>query len=99
MYYKMMEEIEAKVNSYLESLPCVSADELGLDRRCGHVYVDALAGVLIFSEESRVDYYGGFEYIPKELVQNMRGYKIYTEHERVEEAIKFYESHLDECQE
>lgn len=99
MYYEMMEEIEAKLHSYLETLPCVSADKLGLDRRCGDAYVDADACVLIFPDNSRVDYYGGFEYIDKECVQNLCEYKIYSEHDRVQDAIDFYEQHKEECQE
>ena len=63
----IVEEAEEEFRAALSELPYVSASELGLDRRCGHVWVSEMENVIISETSTRMlDYYGGFEYVKEE---------------------------------
>jgi len=90
----IIDEAINKVEQAVHQLPRVRADEIGLDRRAGFVYVDTDNQVII-AESGHIrslEYYGGFEYIDDDCTQTIGQFKIYgvEETSRVRDAIKFY---------
>lgn len=64
----------------------VPAHELGLDPRCGTVYVGE--DFIATEYPGGLDYYGGFEYIDSEYTQSIGAWKLYSnEADRVAEAL------------
>lgn len=89
--YDMVDAVNEVVRrNVLDNMEQVSADELGLDRRCGRVWVceDFIA---VEGGSQSLDYYGGFEYVDRDCVTVMGDYKFYSaEDDRVRDAIDVY---------
>ena len=103
-----LRDIEAEVNDtmnkFLNSTIEVSASDLNLDYRAGYgLYIDAdYAGAIIVekSRKASLEYYGGFEYINRDLVSEIGDYTIYYADEesdscRVRDAIASYDEKCD----
>lgn len=76
-------QLQDEIESTCRQVP---AHELGLDSRCGMVYVgeDFIAS----PNPGGLDYYGGFEYIDSEYTQSLGAWKLYSnESDRVAEAL------------
>lgn len=72
----------------------VSASTCGLDERCGTVYV--APNFIASKAPSRIDYYGGFEYIDKHDRWELGDYTIYTdESDRVRDALDAYQEFIE----
>ena len=87
----IIDEANTEFERALMELPHVRADKLGLDSRCGFVYVSEQES-LIIAEGSNVrslDYYGGFEYVNEEARQSFGRWTLYygDECERVQSAL------------
>ena len=54
------------VNEFIRDLPRVNAQEVGLDQRCGEVYVGGDFIAAYSYNDNRLRYYGGFGYISEE---------------------------------
>ena len=96
MLYDVVEAAEAQVQEWLEeNAEQVSASKLGLDERCGTVWVCDEAVVCESYSRGRLDYYGGFEYVDKEQVKAVGRYVIYEagyeDGDRVRECIERWE--------
>ena len=95
-----LEEIESVVNKQLQKAYRVRADACGLDCRCGWIYVCASEGWIAAwqgktgREQNRLEYYGGFEYIPYENVRTIGEHTFYFGCERVQDAIKIFEEKI-----
>lgn len=65
----------------------VPAKDLGLDERCGSVYVNVVDEVIIATNSRSIDYYGGFEYIREGEGRTTLGdYVFYSECDRVQDC-------------
>ena len=78
----------------------VSAEEVGLDSRAGHVFVSWKERWIAVPTHSvrRIEYYGGFEYIDHENKTVLGDYTFYDDgSDRVDECIDYYaEHHIDQ---
>ncbi len=82
-----------------EECEVVKPEDLGLDRRCGKLYMNLAEGVIAVHKDNRksLDYYGGFEYIDDSCIEYLGDYVFYlSEHDRVAEALEFYVIAKDE---
>ena len=91
--WELEQKVEELVNSYIEESEavCVNADQVGLDYRCGMVYISVADDFVAVSGNRSIDYYGGFEYIDsdyKTVIGNMTFYS--GEHSRVRDCIAYY---------
>jgi hypothetical protein len=59
----MLDEVNDMVEQQVVGMQRVAASALGLDDRCGCVYIDRNDEVIATANRSSLDYYGGFEYI------------------------------------
>jgi len=96
-----MWELEDKINELIQQFiedsdaVCVSADKVGLDRRCGMVYVSIDEDFIAVSGTSSINYYGGFEYIDSEYITGLGHMTFYSgETSRVRDCIDYYEENM-----
>lgn len=70
-------DVNALVNSFLDGRPEVSAEEVGLDRRCGNIIIGEDFIAKYKSSDNLLQYYGGFEYVDKEMRFELGDYVFY----------------------
>ena len=94
----MLDAINEVVRRPVEGMRKEPASRLGLDERCGMLFVDE--DTIVSYTGSRLDYYGGFEYIKEgEGRTTMGEYTFYTsEHNRVADAIENLMEFDGECE-
>ena len=83
---------EAVANELLENAEKVSADSLGLDYRCGRIWVGEDYLAVLANVDRNLQYYGGFEYVGQEYRLQIATVVFYSiEDERVNEHWSQYE--------
>jgi len=71
----LLDAVQEVVERHVQGMRSVQASELGLDSRCGMVWVDE--DCVVAYKGSRIDYYGGFEYIKDDDRREMGEYVFY----------------------
>ena len=95
----VMDEITYGVERFVAGMERVSADKLGLDIRCGRVYIDRNERVIVSDNVRSLDYYGGFEYIKEGEGRTTLGdYAIYNGADRVEDCFDRLEEVEEEAE-
>jgi hypothetical protein len=85
----LVDEISYQVERHVQGLRQVTANDLGLDMRCGRAYVDEDCIVVDSGNARSFNYYGGFEYIDDEDKRTLGDYVIYLNtSDRVQEALE-----------
>ena len=94
----MLDAINEVVERHVQGMRKEPASRLGLDERCGVLYVDEDA--IVAYTGSRLDYYGGFEYIKEgEGRTTMGEWTFYSsESNRVADAIEALMEFDGECE-
>lgn len=90
--FEVLSEVETLVETSInETFKSVSAEALGLDNRCGTLYIDKDSQVIAVSKsgDRRLNYYGGFEYIAEDCKFEIGDYVFYHNDERVEKCFDF----------
>ncbi len=87
---EMIDEIQYAVERHVQGLRRVSANDLGLDMRCGRAYVGENLDCIIEDGDARsFNYYGGFEYIDDEDKRTLGDYTFFLDtSDRVREALE-----------
>ena len=92
--WELEQQVEELVNKYIEDSEavCVGARDVGLDYRCGMVYVSVADDfVAVSGSGSSINYYGGFEYIDSDYITTIGHMTFYSgEHSRVQDCIEYY---------
>lgn len=88
----LINEINQRVEIFVGGLTQVTGADLGLDERVGRLYTDGFDGIAVHKEaDSRLQYYGGFEYIDKYYRQEMGDYVFYMAgDDRVEDCLSIF---------
>ena len=86
----MLDEVSYMVERHVQGLRRVTANELGLDMRCGRAYVSESMDCIVVDGDARsFNYYGGFEYIDSEDKRTLGDYTIFLDtSDRVREALE-----------
>jgi hypothetical protein len=94
----MLDAINEVVSRHVQGMRKEPASRLGLDDRCGMLYVDE--DTIVSYTGSRLDYYGGFEYIKEGEGRTTLGeFTFYTtESNRVADAIESLMEFDGECE-
>jgi len=94
----LLDAINEVVSRHVQGMRKEPASRLGLDDRCGIVWVDEDA--IVAYTGSRLDYYGGFEYIKEGEGRTTLGdYTFYSaDHSRVADAIECLMEFDGECE-
>ena len=87
---EMIDEIQYQVERHVQGLRRVTANELGLDIRCGRAYVgENMDCIVVEGDGHSINYYGGFEYIADEDKRVLGDYVFYLDtSERVRDALE-----------
>jgi hypothetical protein len=94
----MLDAINEVVERHVQGMRKEPASRLGLDERCGMLFVEE--DCIVAYTGSRLDYYGGFEYIKEGEGRTTLGdYTFYSsESERVADAIEALMEFDGECE-
>jgi hypothetical protein len=89
---EIVDEVSYAVERFVQGMERVPASQLGLDDRCGRVYIDRDERVIVVSGSRGIDYYGGFEYIKEGEGRTTLGdVVVYHGHDRVEDCFECLE--------
>jgi hypothetical protein len=96
-FNELIAEVTELSNSYVAKMNAVPANRLGLDPRCGKVFISN-DGVAVYKQNDRaIRYYGGFEYINDDDRHEIGDYVFYSNRAtRVDEALEYYFNIMDE---
>lgn len=99
--YDFLAEINDSVERFVSTLERTNAKALGLDPRSGYdLYVSEDTIVVDKSNDSKLQYYGGFEYVDNTYRNEVGNYVFYVVGEdnddRVAECLNFFYKELDE---
>jgi len=93
----LVDEVREMTDTFVAGMRKEPASRLGLDDRCGMVWVDKDA--IVSYKGSRLDYYGGFEYVKGDDRAELGDYVIYfATSDRVADAIECLMEHDGECE-
>jgi hypothetical protein len=98
----MIDAVNEVVERHVRRMERSSPTELGLDERCGPVYIDREEEVIaVQNSPSAIDYYGGFEYIKEGEGRMVCGdYTFFTtESSRVQDCFDHLNEVVDEVEE
>ena len=90
--WELEKQVENLVMQFLEESEAVyvSADQAGLDDRCGSIHISVNED-FIATHFRRIEYYGGFEYIDSDHKTTIGHITFYSgDHSRVRDAIDYY---------
>jgi len=95
----VLDEINNLVDRQVQGMERIAASKLGLDDRCGRVYIDRDDRVIVVEGSRGIDYYGGFEYIKEgEGRVTVGDYTFYMECDRVEDCFESLEDVAEEAE-
>ena len=97
-FSELEDKITDLVDLFIRDLPKVNASKVGLDQRCGEVYVGEDFIAAYSYNDNRLQYYGGFEYIDKEQRKQYGDLVIYlaeSDDDRVAECLEFFNEKVD----
>jgi hypothetical protein len=77
--FTLIDEVTELTDNYVGSnMEMVPANRLGLDPRCGKLFVSPECIAIHKANDRAVQYYGGFEYVDKEFRHEMGDYVFYS---------------------
>ena len=91
--WELEQQVENLVMRFLEESESVhvSADQAGLDHRCGSIHVSVSEDFIAVNSTYSIEYYGGFEYIDSDYKTTIGHITFYSgDHSRVRDAIAYY---------
>jgi hypothetical protein len=97
-FYYLESKIDHLVNLFIRDLPKVNASKVGLDQRCGEVFVGENFIAVKSYNDNNLQYYGGFEYIDKFQRKQYGDLVIYLardDDDRVAECLEFFNEKVD----
>jgi hypothetical protein len=92
----IIEAAEATLADWIaENAVYVRAESVGLDSRCGSIWVSESGVICTAANLGRLNYYGGFEYVDASCRMTIGNYTIfYAEDDRVAGVIENYQGEL-----
>ena len=89
--FKLIDEVTELTDSFVGSMQMVPAEQLGLDNRCGKLFVSPDCIGVYKGNDRAVQYYGGFEYVDKEFRHEMGDFVFYShEDDRIQGHLETY---------
>ena len=91
--WALCEEVSKMVDTFVRNnMTNTNAENLGLDSRAGYsLFVDDNCIAVHKSNDSKLQYYGGFEYIDAECRKDLGDWVFYlSDDERVSDCIEFF---------
>jgi len=94
--FSLIDDVTELTDSYIGTMKMVPANRLGLDPRCGKVFVSPDCIAIHKANDRAVQYYGGFEYVDKEFRHEMGDYVFYShEDDRIQGHLEDYLNNVE----
>jgi hypothetical protein len=89
--FELIDEVTELTDAFVGNMVNVKPERLGLDGRCGSLFVSPDCIAVYKGNDRSLQYYGGFEYINDMHRHEMGDYVFYSrEATRVDEALETY---------
>ena len=96
--FDLIDDVESKTRRFVnDNMDLVPAGDLGLDPRCGRLFVSD-EGIAVSKDSDRgLQYYGGFEYVDKDYRFELGDFVFYSvDDNRVREHVEtFFEEEVE----
>ena len=94
--FSLIDDVAELTDNYIGTMESVPANRLGLDPRCGKVFVSPDCIAVYKGSDRALQYYGGFEYVDKEFRHEMGDYVFYSyEDSRVQDHLDEYLNNVE----
>ena len=95
--FELIDEVTELTDTFVGKMGKVPAVKLGLDNRCGSLFIDPDCIAVYKANDRSLQYYGGFEYVDSQYRHEMGDYVFYSsEAGRVSEHLDSYLDRMDE---
>jgi hypothetical protein len=95
--FELIDNVTELTDNFVATMGLVPATRLGLDDRCGKLFVTPDCIGVYKSNDRAVQYYGGFEYVDKEHRYEFGDYVFYShEDSRISDCLEHYLNIMDE---
>lgn len=89
--FELIDEVTELTDAFVGKMVKVNPEQLGLDNRCGSLFITPDCIGTYKDRDRALRYYGGFEYINDGNRHEMGDYVFYSrEATRVDEALEYY---------
>ena len=97
--FELIDEVTELTENYVVNMGKANAKQLGLDNRCGKLFVTPDCIGVYKGNDRTLQYYGGFEYVDKEFRHEMGDYVFYSaEDNRVRDHLEQYLNFMEEVE-
>jgi hypothetical protein len=95
--FELIDEVTELTDTFIGKMGQVPAKQLGLDNRCGKLFITPDCIAVYKGNDRTLQYYGGFEYVDTEYRHEMGDYVFYSaEDGRVRDHLEQYLNMADE---
>ena len=95
--FELIDEVTELTDAFVGKIGKVNPEQLGLDNRCGKLFVSPDCIGVYKSNDRALQYYGGFEYVDIEYRYEFGDYVFYSaEDNRVRNCLEHYLNIMDE---
>ena len=95
--FELIDNVTELTDTFVGGMVKVNPEQLGLDNRCGSLFVTPDCIGTYKERDRALQYYGGFEYVNDMDRHEMGDYVFYSrEATRVDEALEFYLNKMEE---
>jgi len=95
--FELIDNISELTDNFIGNMELVPANRLGLDPRCGKLFVSPDCIGVYKGNDRTLQYYGGFEYVDIEYRHEMGDYVFYSaEDNRVRDHLEQYLNRMEE---
>lgn len=89
--FDLIDEVTELTDNFVATMGKVNPEQLGLDNRCGSLFITPDCIGTYKELDRALQYYGGFEYIDKEYRHEMGDYVFYAyTADRVQDCLEYY---------
>ena len=95
--FELIDEVTELTDTFVGNMSKVKAKQLGLDNRCGSLFITPDCIAVYNGADRSLQYYGGFEYVDPSCRHEMGDYVFYSaEDNRVRDHLEQYLNFMDE---
>ena len=95
--FDLIDNVTELTDNFVSTMGKVPARQLGLDNRCGSLFITPDCIAVYKANDRSLQYYGGFEYVDTQYRHEMGDYVFYSaEDNRVRDHLEQYLNMMDE---
>jgi hypothetical protein len=95
--FELIDDVSELTNTFVGNMSKVNPEQLGLDNRCGSLFITPDCIGTYKERDRSLQYYGGFEYVDIEYRYEFGDYVFYSQADkRVSDCLEHYLNIMDE---